>query len=68
MVEIGTRKVLGGTVWQLFMQFIVETFIMVGVAIIVAVAIVMLVLPAANHFLFSQDPVHLLSYKTGLSS
>ncbi len=63
MVEIGTRKVLGGTAWQLFMQFIIETFLLVSIAIITAVALVTLILPVANQFLFSQDPVHLLSYK-----
>ncbi len=63
MVEIGTRKVLGGTAWQLFMQFIIETFLLVSIAIITAVALVTLILPVANEFLFSQDLVHLLSYK-----
>jgi putative ABC transport system permease protein len=62
MVEIGTRKVLGGTTWQLFMQFIVETFSMVSIAMIIAIALVVLILPLANQSLFSQEPVHLLSY------
>ncbi len=63
MTEVGTRKVLGGTSWQLFMQFITETFIMVTIAAIIAVMLVTLILPLANQFLFSQEPVHLLSYK-----
>ncbi len=63
MIEIGTRKVLGGTAWQLFMQFIIETFLLVSIAILTAVGLVTLILPAANQFLFSQDPVHLLSYE-----
>jgi putative ABC transport system permease protein len=62
MAEIGMRKVLGGTIWQLFTQFIVETFIMVSIALLLAAAIVVLVLPAANQFLFSQEPVHIISY------
>ncbi len=62
MTEIGTRKVLGGTISQLFAQFIIETFIMVSAAIVFAVVMVALVLPAANRFLFSQDPVHVISY------
>jgi len=61
IVEIGTRKVLGGTIWQLFAQFIIETFIMVSAAIFFAVVLVALAFPAANRFLFSQDPVHLIS-------
>ena len=64
MAEIGTRKVLGGTSWQLFMQFITETFIMVTLAVIVAVGLVTFILPIANQFLFAEDPVHLLSYKS----
>ena len=64
MVEIGTRKVLGSTKWQLFMQFIIETFIMVGIAILLAVMLVFTILPAANQFLFSQEPVHLISFTT----
>jgi putative ABC transport system permease protein len=63
MTEIGTRKVLGGTTWQLFNQFMIETFIMVSLAIILSVVIGVLIFPAANQFLFSDDPVHLLSYK-----
>jgi putative ABC transport system permease protein len=64
LVEIGTRKVLGGTSFQLFMQFITETFILVTIAILVAVGLVTFILPIANQFLFAQDPVHLLSYKS----
>jgi putative ABC transport system permease protein len=64
LVEIGTRKVLGGTTFQLFSQFIIETFIMVTVAVIVAISLVTFILPIANQFLFAQDPVHLLSYKS----
>jgi putative ABC transport system permease protein len=62
MVEIGTRKVLGGTIWQLFTQFIIETFIMVSIAIILGVVIVAFGLPTANQFFFSQEPVHIISF------
>ncbi|HEY5371330.1 MAG TPA: ABC transporter permease [Hanamia sp.] len=64
MAEIGTRKVLGGTTWQLFNQFMIETFIMVSMAVILSVVMVILIFPSANQFLFSHDPVHLLSYKS----
>ncbi len=64
MAEIGTRKVLGGTTWQLFIQFMIETFIMVSMAILLAVVMALLIFPAANRFLFAHDPVHLISYKS----
>ncbi len=63
MAEIGTRKVLGGTSWQLFMQFIIETFIMVTAAVIVAVGLIIFILPIVNQFLFEEDHIYLLSYK-----
>ena len=64
LAEIGTRKVLGGTSWQLFIQFMIETFMMVSMAIMVALAFLSLILPAANQFLFSRDPVQLINYKS----
>lgn len=63
MVEIGTRKVLGGTRLQLFAQFIMETSIVAAIAIITGIVAVSLLLPVANQFLFLPDPVRLLSYK-----
>jgi len=62
LAEIGTRKVLGGTSFQIFLQFMIETFIMVTIAVITAIGLVTFILPIANQFLFTQDPVHLLSY------
>ena len=64
MVEIGTRKVLGATPWKLFIQFIIETFCTVIIAILIAVAAVALVLPAANNSIFASDPIHIISYKS----
>lgn len=64
MVEIGTRKVLGATPWKLFIQFIIETFCTVIIAILIAVVAVAVVLPAANDSIFASDPIHIISYKS----
>lgn len=62
-VEIGTRKVLGGTPGQLFMQFMTETFLTAALAMLFAVALVILIMPLANQSLFAQEPIALISYK-----
>jgi putative ABC transport system permease protein len=61
-VEIGTRKVLGGTAVQIFMQFITESLVTSVIAVIAAVVMVAMVLPAANSWLFTDQPVYILSY------
>jgi len=61
-VEIGTRKVLGGSTTQLFMQFMTESLLCCVIAVIVAFAAVMALLPWVNNLLFSSEPVHILSY------
>ncbi len=62
MAEIGTRKVLGGTSLQLFVQFITETFILVSIAVLIAIAATVVLLPVANRNLFAQEPIRFLSY------
>jgi len=49
--EIGVRKVLGSKKSQLQIQFIVETFLIVTVAVILAALIAMLALPYVNQLL-----------------
>jgi ABC-type antimicrobial peptide transport system permease subunit len=49
--EIGVRKVLGSSKSQLQIQFIVETFLIVTIAVILAAAITILVLPFVNNLL-----------------
>ncbi|HVW61636.1 MAG TPA: FtsX-like permease family protein, partial [Puia sp.] len=49
--EVGVRKVLGSNRSQLQMQFIVETFLIVTSAVILAAVITILVLPAVNRTL-----------------
>jgi putative ABC transport system permease protein len=62
-VEIGTRKVLGGSTVQLFMQFITESLLIGVIAVISAGGVVLLCLPAFNNLLFDTEPVHILSFK-----
>lgn len=46
--EIGLRKTFGGQRLQLFFQFMLESFILVMVSVVVAVGIVVLLLPQFN--------------------
>ncbi len=49
--EVGVRKVLGSSKSQLQIQFIVETFLIVIIAVILAAGISILVLPSVNNLL-----------------
>jgi ABC-type antimicrobial peptide transport system permease subunit len=49
--EVGVRKVLGSSKSQLQIQFIVETFLIVTTAVLLATSITILVLPFVNHLL-----------------
>jgi ABC-type antimicrobial peptide transport system permease subunit len=49
--EVGVRKVLGSNKWQLQVQFIIETFLIVASAVLLAAVITALVLPSVNQFL-----------------
>jgi putative ABC transport system permease protein len=49
--EVGVRKVLGSNKSQLQIQFIVETFLIVTVAVILAVVFTILTLPSVNQLL-----------------
>jgi putative ABC transport system permease protein len=46
--EIGLRKTFGGFKWQLFVQFMLEAFILVIIATVVALILVMLFIPQFN--------------------
>ena len=61
-VEIATRKVLGGSIRQIFMQFIAESLLTSFIAVITAIIMVLLLLPAANKWLFADEPVYIISY------
>jgi len=60
--EVATRKVLGGSIRQIFMQFITESLLTSFIAIITAFIMVLALLPAANRWLFADEPVHIISY------
>ena len=60
--EIGTRKVLGGSAMQIFMQFIIESALNTGIAVMGSVILVILILPTANNWLFANEPVYVASY------
>jgi ABC-type antimicrobial peptide transport system permease subunit len=49
--EVGVRKVLGSNKSQLRIQFIIETFLIVISAVLLAVLITMMALPSLNHLL-----------------
>ena len=49
--EVGVRKVLGSNKSQLQFQFIIETFLIVTSAVVLAAAITMLALPSINQLL-----------------
>jgi putative ABC transport system permease protein len=47
--EIGLRKTFGGFRWQLFFQFMIESFTMVVIAMVIALGLVVLFLPQFNN-------------------
>jgi len=49
--EVGVRKVLGSNKWQLKVQFITETFLIVLTAVLLAIAFSLLALPGVNKIL-----------------
>jgi len=60
--EVATRKVLGGSARQIFMQFITESLVTSVLAVVAAVILVLLILPVANTWLFIDVPVYIISY------
>lgn len=49
--EVGVRKVLGSNKWQLQIQFLAETFLIVLSAVLLAVLITIFALPSVNNLL-----------------
>lgn len=61
--EVGVRKVMGGNAVQLRTQFIVETFIIVSIAVVLAIIAVALALPYLNRLLQLSVSSDILSNK-----
>ena len=59
--EIGVRKVLGSLKSQLFWQFIAETALITGLAVIIALTLSNVVLPYVNELFSAQLAISLLS-------
>lgn len=59
--EVGVRKVLGSNKTQLQIQFIVETFLIVTIAVILAAVITLLALPYVNQLLELALSVNVLT-------
>ena len=71
--EVGVRKVLGSNRWQLAAQFLSETFLITLFALLIAVVIAFLALPALNQLLqiklalsFPSNPV-LFAFLIGIA-
>ena len=59
--EVGIRKVLGGNRKSLFQQMMGETALLVGIAILIAVAIVYLSLPYIKHIASIEEALSLFT-------
>lgn len=59
--EIGVRKVLGSRKSQLFWQFIAETALITGFAVIIALTLSIIVLPYVNELFSAQLSISILS-------
>jgi putative ABC transport system permease protein len=62
--EVGVRKVLGSNKSQLQFQFIVETFLIVAIAVVLAAVITFLALPYVNQLLELSLSFHILTSPT----
>lgn len=52
--EVGVRKVSGARPWQLVRQFVIESFLLVGLAWIAAIGLVFLAIPYVNQLLLTD--------------
>lgn len=64
--EVGIKKVLGSTRAQLITQVMSETFLVVCVAMILAIAIALLALPALHHVASVPENISLFNIQTVL--
>ncbi len=61
-VEIGIRKVLGGSRKQLFMQLLIESTLITVVAMCLSLVFIQLALSLANQYLLVKEPVQIISW------
>jgi putative ABC transport system permease protein len=64
--EVGVRKTMGATRVHLIKQFLVETFLLSGIVMIVAGVSIGFFVPVLNKFLDKNIPIDWLSLKTGI--
>ncbi|PWU01253.1 MAG: cell division protein FtsX [Bacteroidetes bacterium] len=61
--EVGVRKVLGSMKWELVRQFLVESFILTGLSMVIALLIVYWAIPIFNNLANQNLSLHLQSNK-----
>lgn len=61
-VEIGTRKILGGSKSQLFSQFLIESTLLIFVALCLSLALIYMFIPLANQYLLVKEAIQILSW------
>lgn len=64
--EVGIRKVLGSNKYQLFLQMMTETAIIVCAAVLIAVGIAFVCLPYLKHIASIRESLTLLNSSTGI--
>ena len=65
--EVGVRKVLGSNKWQLKMQFIMETFLIVFTSVMLALMVTWIALPSINKILDLSLSVNGINRASGVS-
>ncbi len=61
--EVGIRKAIGAGFWQLFFQFLTESFLLVIAAMLISVIATSLLLPYVNNILGKTVPFYLFDIK-----
>ncbi|MGY3053074.1 putative ABC transport system permease protein [Pedobacter sp. UYEF25] len=62
-INIGTRKAFGASRKQLFVQFMVDSFLNCAIALSISGLVVSLLLPFLNEILFFNAPIQIASFK-----
>jgi putative ABC transport system permease protein len=64
--EIGVRKVLGSSRWNLLWQILGETSFIVGASILLAVGLTQICLPYIRHIASINETISLFNWQTGI--